>query len=189
MHSPRLLPESGKQARSEAVKLEPGGGTPREIADVLPAPADAPARSPVRLLHPHAAAILAEPAVRTVREDRYDCHHWGRALYRTRDTPSMTRCRRSGRHLQPRPASRMPAGISTRTPPRSPTAGSPPSPPPLLQGYSSIAPAWNGRPRAAPGTADTDVPAPTRPAAHARSPARPRALPPRGRARVPAGSR
>ncbi len=97
--------------RAHAIELDPGGGSPREIAEVLAALADALARSPVRLLLPHAATILAAPAVRSVRKDRYDCHDRGRALYRTRHAAPRTRCLRNGRHLPPCPASRMPASI------------------------------------------------------------------------------
>ena len=79
-----------------------------EIAEVLAALADAPAQSPVRLLLPYPAAILAAPAERTVREGRHDCHDRGTTLYRTRDAALRPRCRRNGRHLPPRPASRMP---------------------------------------------------------------------------------
>ena len=108
--TPAASPVAPHSARG--AELEPGGRTPREIAEVLAGVADAPARSPVRLLLAHPAAILAAPAVQTVREEPYDCHDGERALYRARDAATGPRWRRSDRHLHPRTASRIPVVVS-----------------------------------------------------------------------------
>lgn len=76
--TPAVSPVAPRSAR--AAELEPGGRTPREIAEILAWVADAPARCSARRLLAPSDAILSAPAVQTVREGRF-CTRTGEGPY------------------------------------------------------------------------------------------------------------